>query len=162
MKEIQLNRGFIALVDDEDHERISSHHWIIKEDALGYRYAQRTIPNGIVLMHREIMGMPSGMDVHHIDHYGLNNCKSNLIICSHQQNMASRKLNINSTTGYKGVWYRKDNGMWRSVIKVNGKNICLGSFDNILEAARVYDDAAVQHFGKFAFTNADMRNVLAL
>jgi hypothetical protein len=53
MKEIALTNGGVTLVDDEDFERLSQHHW--SRHAKGYviRYASRTV---MVWMHREMHG----------------------------------------------------------------------------------------------------------
>lgn len=41
MKEIQLNRGYVALVDDADYELVSQWNWFVKTQ-YGHSYAQTT------------------------------------------------------------------------------------------------------------------------
>lgn len=53
---------------------------------------------------------------------------------------------------FKGVCHLK-NGNWRAAIKVDGQLRHLGTYENIEEAARAYDKAALEHFGKFARLN---------
>ena len=55
-----------------------------------------------------------------------------------------------NTSGYKGVsWYKRDR-KWQAGIKVNGKFIYLGLFNDPKEAHEAYIKAAKKHFGEFA------------
>ena len=40
----------------------------------------------------------------------------------------------------------------RPLIQVNSSHINLGRFDNSKDAALVYDNAAIKHFGEYAIT----------
>lgn len=64
-----------------------------------------------------------------------------------------RKTTDNSY-GYKGV-SRNSNRYKRfsSYIKFNGKNIFLGSFYNVIDAAKAYDEAVLKYFGKGYYLN---------
>lgn len=42
---------------------------------------------------------------------------------------------------------------WRARILVNGKRIYLGSFENEIDAAKAYDEAAKKYHGDFAGLN---------
>jgi len=66
----------------------------------------------------------------HINHNGLDNRKSNLRICTMQQNSWNmRKQKGNCTSQYKGVTWRKDASKWQVRITYNAKKISLGFFD---------------------------------
>lgn len=57
------------------------------------------------------------------------------------------------TSRYKGVfWYARDK-RWAAKIKVTGKQIHLGYFDDEEEAAQTYNEAALEHFGEYARLN---------
>lgn len=61
------------------------------------------------------------------------------------QTRNTRKLRINNTSGYRGVsWYKKSN-KWKSQIKVDNKKINLGYFNDVIEAARAYDNYVILH-----------------
>ena len=157
MKTIPLGKGHVAIVDDEDYERLSKFHWFSYKGN-STTYAQRHkigIPrNGsrpLILMHREIMHVsdPKVM-VDHKDGNGLNNQRSNLRICTNGQNKQNGTVYKNSKTGFRGVTYRKDLNKFRSKISFNGKEIHLGYFDTALEAAQVRDRKALELHGEFA------------
>ncbi len=157
MKEIELTQGYVALVDDEDYERVSAHKWYAEV----YRhnvYAARAVyttnkRRKTVKMHRFILGViGSKVQVDHKDRNGLNNQRSNLRITidQNQQNAGLRKDN---TSGYKGVHWNKNRGRWQARIKFRSKHIGLGLFTDILDAARAYNKAALELFGEFALLN---------
>jgi hypothetical protein len=99
------------------------------------------------------MGCPrnSGIYVDHINRNGLDCRKENLRIATNSQNNMNRGMFKNNTSGYRGV-HRKGN-MWRAMIYVSGKQIRLGTFKNIKDAASAYNAAAIQYHGEFASLN---------
>jgi hypothetical protein len=105
-------------------------------------------------LHHLIMGKPpEGMVIDHINRDPKDNRKSNLRIVSYYENAQNISSQKNNTSGYRGVWFRKDNNKWQSEIKVNYKKISLGSYDSIIKAAKAYNNAAEKYFGKFAVLN---------
>lgn len=65
--------------------------------------------------------------------------------------MANRKVYSNSKTGVKGVIYVTGRTMpWRAQVRKNGKNIIVGNYSSIEEAAEAYKQAAQLHHGEFA------------
>lgn len=157
MKEIQLTRGYVALVDDEDYEWLSQWNWCVHVGARGELYAHRrkrsSEGRGHVLMHRLIMGAPDGQQVDHIDRDGLNNQKGNLRLASRSMNSINRGVFKNNTSGYRGVGYVRHSQKWRARIDVDGVQTYLGIFDSPEAAARAYDKAALELHGSLAQLN---------
>lgn len=54
---------------------------------------------------------------------------------------------------YKGVSWKKDICKWTAKIGVDYKSIYLGCFENEIEAAKAYDEAAMKYHGEFACLN---------
>ena len=157
MKEILLTQGKIALVDDEDYDRVNAFKWHT-ENYNNRLYAKRGILiNGKLKtqrMHQFIIGENVlKLDIDHIDNNGLNNQKNNLRLCTHSQNMMNQEKQKNRSTKYKGVSFHKRDNIYQSNIRSNGKLIYLGSFISEIEAAKEYDKKAKELFGDFARLN---------
>lgn len=159
MREIPLTKGFVALVDDEDYERLAQFSWQAHVGAWNV-YAERSerrtyqAPRGHVSMHRAILDVGKGVVVDHINRNGLDNRRANLRIATTRQNAFNSALHRDSSSGFKGVSLdRTRGGKWRATIKADGRHYALGRFDTALEAARVYDMAALKLHGEFARIN---------
>lgn len=151
MKEIKLTQDKVALVDDEDYEQLIQYKWQYFKSR-DKEYASRVDKNrSKILMHRQIMKTPKGLDCDHEDGNGLNNQRYNLRNCTRRQNLMNKRSDKNTTSKYKGVskHYKK----WIAHIKVNSKVLHLGSFTYEDDAALAYNWAAKKHFGEFAKLN---------
>lgn len=145
MKCIELTQGNFAMVDDEDFEYLSQWRW----KANNYGYAITTNRQKLY-MHRMLMKFPKGKIIDHINHDRLDNRKENLRICSIKENLRNRTKNKNNTSGYKGVSWNKIAKKWVSYIRVDGKRINLGYFDDITKAAEAYKTASDKYFKQFS------------
>lgn len=154
MKQIPLTQGKFAVVDDADFEWLNQWKW-----GFSSGYARRLIwvkggkgKQIIVYMHRLIMNPPDVCD--HINGNRLDNRRSNLRNCTQGQNTMNRSvLNKNNTSRYRGVsWFKRD-GIWHAQIYINRKNLHLGYFDKLIDAAKAYNVAAVKFYGEFATLN---------
>jgi len=106
--------------------------------------------------HRIVYWLSTGEDPNYIDHIDgnpENNAIENLRPCNQSQNNANTGINKANTSGYKGVTWNKSCGKWHAQIKDNKKRVYLGVYDDIKDAAKAYDDAAVRIYGEFAKTN---------
>lgn len=157
-KQIPLTKGAIALIDDEDFDRIAPLKWCCCNG-----YAGKQINKKFVYMHRFIMNAPPDMFVDHINGNTLDNRKSNLRLSSEMQNARNQSVKrIAKTSNYKGVSLSKNGRKWCAFIKIGYRSKYIGVFNSELEAARAYDEAAIEAFGEFAKTNFEVGNADAL
>jgi hypothetical protein len=154
--------GFTVTIDDEDIAIVNSHKWALGTTAFkkhGMVYFNTHIcvdgHDSSISLHRLIMGchVGDGVFVDHKDHNGLNLRKSNLRKCSKAENSRNSVAPKCNTSGYKGVSWHKGNKKWRARIKVDQKDIFLCHSDTEVEAAKIYDMAAIYFFRDFAYTN---------
>jgi len=167
MKEVKLTQGYVALVDDEDYERVSQHKWCAriarrKDGSIQGVYAVHTTKtsrsNGKRkttnhFLHKFILGSDETSEVDHRDNDGLNNQRYNLRKATKSDNQHNTRKQINNTSGYKGVYWHKRDKAWRAMVGMNSKLIYLGTYSTPEQAAAAYDEAARRLFGEFAKTN---------
>jgi len=152
-RRIKLSQGKYAIVDPEDYEKLIGYVWYAA-NALCTFYAQRNENGKSVRMHRQIMNPPAGFFVDHENHNGLDNRKANLQIVTPAENTYNKRKEKGSVSSrYKGVSFRKSRNKWTAYISYRGRRINLGCFDDEIDAAKAYDEAAKELFGKFAFLN---------
>lgn len=157
-KEISLTRNKVAVVDTSDYDFLMQWKWKCSDHGYAVRNHHVGIVSGKriqkrIYMHRLIMDAPIGQYVDHINGNSLDNCRSNLRICTNQQNSAnSRKYLIPTSSEYKGVSWDEKNNKWRASIHVL-KAIYLGRFSSEIEAAKAYNYAAKDAWGEFARLN---------
>lgn len=148
MKEIILHGGQAVKVDDCWFDALNMHKWHLSKKG----YAQRSIKPGFsVMMHRIIAMTPRSLQTDHINGDKLDNRLSNLRVCTNAENCRSRRR-IQSSSGYRGVRMAA-NGRYHAAIMVDYKKVHLGVFDNAIDAARVYDEAALRLHKSFASLN---------
>jgi len=105
-------------------------------------------------MHREIINVPEGCFVDHINHNGLDNRKANLRPATPAENARYARYPKNNTSSkYRGVWYNKKKKKWRAQLSINNKKKQIGYFLDEVAAGKAYDKAAKKHYGKFAILN---------
>ncbi len=156
MRTIFTRKGEPILVDDDDYDRLNKHTWRL--DAYGYVVTSTPKPKvegmpTLLFMHRVVMGLDHGdpRRVDHIFHVKTDNRKSELRICTNQQNGFNSKRRSHNKSGFKGVVRVYDRGLpWRASIVINKKQRYLGLFETAELAHEFYCLAADLVYGEFA------------
>ena len=156
--QIELTQGQVALVDECDLEKVLAYRWCAHAQKNGRWYAATHPGYGrkdkrILHMHRLIMGAPKGTQVDHVNLAGLDNRRANLRFATLSQNLANARRHRDKKSPYKGTYFDKRRSHWRAAICVNGQQIHLGCFDDEIDAAIAYNEAATKYFGEFARLN---------
>jgi len=143
-----------AIVDDEDYDRvIEAGPWRRRVQS-NTTYSQRSVfidgRHTTQMLHNFITDWNM---VDHIDHDGLNNQRSNLRRATRSQNNHNQRPRYGGTSQYKGVSLYKQRGKWFALLRIDGRLIYLGLFDDEVEAALAYDRHARIEFGEFAYLN---------
>ncbi|MFA6043577.1 MAG: HNH endonuclease, partial [Phycisphaerales bacterium] len=137
-REIPLTKGFVAIVDDEDFERINALKWCATSDP----YAVRSHPvNGVWIrlwMHRVVLDAPPGRLVDHISGDKLDNRRANLRLCTPAENARNTPGGW-GRFGFKGV-RREKCGLYAAHIQVAGRRYYTYHLTTAEEAARAYDE----------------------
>lgn len=136
------------VVDVIDAPFAWAHHWTI--NAGGYAY-RRDASGAMSYLHRDLLQAPAGRLVDHRNGDTLDNRRSNLRLCTHAQNIRNQRHRTDGVSRYRGVL--KSRGRWVARIKVDYRQIHLGTYEHEHDAALVYDVAARKHFGDFARPN---------
>ena len=157
MKRIPLTHGRFALVDDNDYESVFRFRWHVSKG-----YARASMHMGMIggkqkragmFLHQLIMRPPTGTEVDHRNHNGLDCRRDNMRNCTHARNSMNRSKTKVTGSQFKGVSWDKANAKWKAQIMLDGKQIHLGRFIDETEAARAYDVKAKELFSDFAYLN---------
>jgi len=153
---INLPSGHIALIDDEDFEKISHLSWFI-EKRKNKTYVRSGLKKDFprIYLHQLIMNSPKGLVVDHINGNGLDNRKKNMRICTQEENATYRKTE-KTNNNLRGVYFsetgRGEKKWWAQIYK-DRKSIYLGNFYTAEEAASAYNKAAIDLHGEFCVLN---------
>jgi HNH endonuclease len=150
---VPLSRGLVARIDAAD-ARYAREKWSASKVG-GRFYASRGGGRRRMrrqYLHRLVARARTGQCVDHINGDTLDNRRSNLRVCTRQQNLWNQRGKRDRIGRYKGTTpYRR---RWVAQITVHRQRIYLGSFATDTAAALAYNRAARKHFGRFARLNA--------
>jgi hypothetical protein len=159
---IPLTQSKVALVDDEDYERVKNHNWFATHNSNSRIWY--AVMGHNVKLHQLILGIKN---IDHIDGDGLNNTRANLREATSQQNGWNRRKPRQDYRGkesskFKGVSKQTLGSSWCCRIVHSYKTYYIGSFKTEEEAAVAYDKKAIELFGEYAKLNFPNSNELIL
>lgn len=142
-----------AAIDVADAELVVRYKWRAKVSDSGNVYAKRTHWCGgrpyEQYMHTLITGYTN---CDHENGIGLDNRRANLRQATNSgQGANAPKRRDGLTSRFKGVSRKGEK--WQATIRKNGRKRWIGVFGSEEDAARAYDQAALELHGKFAKTN---------
>ena len=123
-----------VIVDDDDYERLSQHHWSCIRG-----YAARLENKKLIYMHHEVLLREADLESDHINRNRLDNRKENIRNVTRSVNGQNR---CNNTSGVEGVTYHVTK--WKASI-FHGKRISLGVFNTREEAAQTRQEYIREH-----------------
>lgn len=143
-----------SIIDIDDIEKVKKYKWHTRKAKDGYRVATR-INGKIVYLSNLIMNIKSNRFnmIDHKNHDLFNNTKNNLRKASASQNQHNSRISKNNSSGYKGVCWCKRDKKWKAYIRLNSKLINLGYYNDIKDAVRSFNEAAIKYHGEFACLN---------
>lgn len=145
-----------AKVDDEDFEWLSKFNWHKSgkpNRPYAYRNVPQTVPMHFSSMHRLIMNPKRGEFVDHKNRDTLDNRKENLRVCTPSENSANQIIRDGFSSAFKGVCWCKRKRKWRATIVCEKIQTHIGYFKLEEDAAKAYNQAAIEKFGQFAALN---------
>jgi hypothetical protein len=159
-RRIYLGEGIWTILEQADYCRLRKFKWVAHASGKGgvnlYAIRHKLISprkTQMIYMHREIMIPIDERFVDHRNCNSLDNRRANLRFATRSQNMQNRRKIQNTTSRFFGVNFKKSIRKWICRITYQGKRIYLGEFENEIEAAKAYDEAAKKYLGEFARLN---------
>lgn len=125
-------------INTAGYSRISIDGIRYQSHRLAYLYVKGCFPNG---------------PLDHRNHQKDDNIFTNLRFCSFSQNGGNSVISKNNTSGMKGCSWDKERQIWKAKIMKDRKNIFIGRYDDLVEAAEAYNVKATLLFGDFALLN---------
>jgi hypothetical protein len=145
----KTRRNIEFIVDASKAKKVCKYSWCLGSH--GYMVAH--INNKVTSLHRFLFEDYDGKYIDHVNGEKLDNRLNNLKFANDFQNAHNLNINTRNKSGYKGVFYLKDEKKWRVNITAYKKQYYLGTFDDKLEAALAYNESAKKLHGKFACLN---------
>ena len=156
---IRMAQPRYAKVDPADYKRLRRYEWLARKGRNSF-YARRHVPRAkpakemLIYMHQQVIRVPQGMVIDHVNHDGMDNRSANLRPATYAQNLYHRKKRLGAKySKYKGICWKKKSRKWVARIGFDKKELHLGYFASEIDAAKAYDRAARKYHGQFASLN---------
>lgn len=138
--------------DSDDYNFVKNHIWRVNKQ----NYVYTTIDGKNVFLHRFVMGLTKDISnsvIDHIHHNPLDNRKTQLRICTLQQNQYNRKPT--SSTGFKNIHRDARNGHYVFSCKTNTVGKIKASFKELKHALIFKVQSEERIHGEFRYKEQD-------
>lgn len=140
----ELKEKARAIIDLEDVEKCKPFKWTLRND--GYVSTKKNYK--AIKLHRFVMNTPENLHADHENRNRLDNRKSNLKICTQQENNKNKSMYITNTSGGRGILKAPTKKIgFIAEIRVNGKLHYLGTFGTFNEALKARKEAELNFYG---------------
>jgi hypothetical protein len=139
-----------CIVDDDIYFELNKFRWSFSNG-----YVARRDGDTNMYIHRHVMGAKNGdcSIIDHINNNPLDNRKVNLRVSDSSLNNHNRKKLTKTTSVYHGVSFDKQREKYVAQVAKDGINYWLGRFKNELDAARAYNEKAIELYEEYAKLN---------
>ena len=146
-QQIPLSQNKVVLLDDEDFNRLSQHHWCYRgerDGRQGYAIRHQRVDGKYITqyLHREILGsIEPGFEVVFLNHDRLDCRRANLRVVTIQEARRHHRVRRDSLTGLKGISYNEAYNTWSADVYRHGKSYRVGTYHSKEAAVRAYENA---------------------
>ena len=134
-----------AIIDLVDIDKVKKYRWATTSK----HYVKTTINGKGVYLHRFLLSDKDDFIIDHKNKNPLDNRRINLRLADLSLNRINSKTNINNTSGFRGVLFRKKTKKWEANIRVNGKKLYLAETKNKDEAIKKRLEAEEKYYKNY-------------
>jgi len=139
------------LIDIEDLDKVLEYCWTV--NSRGYVVSATRADKGKkgLRLHRYLMDCTdTKLVVDHINHNPSDNRKTNLRVCTQQQNMFNQRPKKQNKTGVRGIRFIAQINKWETRFNFDGKERAVGYFDNLADAIALRKQYEEKYYGEFS------------
>lgn len=128
-------------------QKVDCSGWLEKSNGyMRFSYMNKKCYKHRVIWEHAHGAVPEGMQVDHCNGDKLDNRILNLRLVTASQNQQNQHgPKRGSTSGHKGIDWRRDYGKWRVRITIDRDSIHVGTFSDLDDAVKAYREAAAAH-----------------
>lgn len=145
------SKNKMFLIDIEDLDKVLKYCWTV--NSRGYVVGATRVDIGKkgLRLHRYLMDCTdTKLVVDHINHNPSDNRKTNLRVCTQQQNMFNQRPNTRNKSGVRGVRFIAQMNKWETRFKFDGKERAVGYFENLTDAIALRKQYEEKYYGEFS------------
>ena len=107
--------------------------------------------NKLIILHRFLNDCPPELKVDHINHDTLDNTRKNLRNITLRENNQNLRLQVDNTSGVRGVHWDKRARKWMARLYINNKRTTIGVFEELNQAAEAVHQARIKHMPGYIY-----------